>query len=141
MDRRDKEDRARAPQAVLGLFSLFAVVGGLGTVTNIFCFFVFVDVSGQNPFVGALVAFAAAVSQNYVLNELWTFNPDRSNRLSLRRYLKFVAFSLIALAVNLMLLAVLLANFQFRLVVIPQAIGILAGTVVNFLTSRLFTFR
>ena len=97
--------------------------------------------SGQNPFVGALVAFAVAVSQNYVLNELWTFNPDRSNRLSLRRYLKFVAFSLIALAVNLMLLAVLLANFQFRLAVIPQAIGILAGTVVNFLTSRLFTFR
>jgi dolichol-phosphate mannosyltransferase len=126
---------------VVKQFTQFAVVGGLGTVTNLVCFFLLVDLRGLDPFAGALVAFAVAVTQNYALNELWTFNPDRSNRLSGWRYFKFVAFSLVALAVNLLLLWVLLESFSFPLKVIPQAIGILGGTVVNFVASRLITFR
>jgi putative flippase GtrA len=119
----------------------FAMVGGLGTVTNLIAFFVLVDVSGVTPMRGAIVAFGIAVAQNYALNELWTFNPEGQNRIQGRRFLKFTFFSAIALGVNLAVLQLLINRFDFPFFVIPQAIGILAATALNFLTSRLVTFR
>jgi putative flippase GtrA len=128
-------------QPVIKQFSQFAVVGGLGTLTNLVCFFLMVDVGGIAPLLGAVVAFCAAVTQNYLLNELWTFNPEGDNRVSRRRYAKFVGFSAVALCVNLAVLQLLLTTFDFPLKVIPQAVGIAAATGVNFVTSRLVTFR
>ena len=122
-------------------FVRFALVGGLGTLTNLACFFVLVDAGGLGPLVGACLAFAIAVTQNYALNELWTFNPERTNRLGASRYAKFVLFSLSGLVVNLLVLWLLLRAYHFPLLVIPQAIGILGGTLVNFAASRLVTFR
>ena len=119
----------------------FATVGGLGTVTNLIVFFGLVDIWGLGPLLGATIAFGIAVSQNYALNELWTFNPEGHNRIQGRRFLKFALFSGIALSVNLAVLQILMNRFSFPVLVIPQAIGILAATALNFLTSRLVTFR
>ena len=119
----------------------FAMVGGLGTVTNLIVFFLLVDVYGLGPMLGATIAFGFAVSQNYVLNELWTFNPEGRNRVQARRFAKFTLFSGVALAANLAVLQFLIRQFQFPFLVIPQAAGILAATALNFLTSRLITFR
>ena len=119
----------------------FATVGGLGTVSNLIVFFALVDIYGVAPLVGATIAFAVAVSQNYALNDLWNFKPEGQNRIEGRRYLKFVFFSGLALGVNLVVLQSLISQFDFPVLVIPQAIGILAATALNFLTSRLVTFR
>ena len=119
----------------------FAMVGGLGTVTNLIVFFGLVDLLGVGPLLGATIAFGIAVSQNYALNELWTFNPEGHNRIQGWRFLKFALFSGIALCVNLVVLQMLMNRFSFPLLVIPQAVGILAATALNFLTSRLVTFR
>jgi dolichol-phosphate mannosyltransferase len=59
----------------------FATVGGLDTITNLIVFFVLVDVMGFPPVGGAVIAFAIAVTQNYALNELWTFNAEGRNRI------------------------------------------------------------
>jgi putative flippase GtrA len=126
---------------VLEQATRFALVGGLGTVTNLTCFFLMVDLGDIPALVGATIAFAIAVTQNYVLNELWTFNPSGSNRVSRGRYAKFVVFSLVALGVNLTVLQMLLDSFAFPLKVIPQAAGILCATAVNFAASRFVTFR
>jgi dolichol-phosphate mannosyltransferase len=119
----------------------FALVGGLGTVTNLALFFGLVDVGGLAALLGAVVCFAVAVTQNYALNELWTFTTEGDGRLSWTRYGKFTAASLVGLAVNAAVLAGLMAVFAFPLLVIPQAIGILAGMAVNFLASRKIVFR
>ena len=57
------------------------------------------------------------------------------------RYWKFVLASLVGLAVNAVVLAVLIETFTFPLLVIPQAIGILAGMAVNFVASRTLVFQ
>lgn len=119
----------------------FALVGGLGTGTNLALFFVLVDLGGMGPLVGAVVCFAVAVSQNYVLNELWTFTTRGEGALSWRRYAKFVGASGLGLAVNAAVLAALIAAFAFPLLVIPQAAGIATGMAVNFLASRHLVFR
>jgi dolichol-phosphate mannosyltransferase len=126
---------------MLGQLIQFAIVGGLGTLTNLCIFFAFVDVGGGDPLLGACIAFAVAVTQNYVLNEIWTFRRIEAPGLSRGRYGKFVLFSTLALGVNLAVLQLLISHFQFSLLVIPQAVGILAATALNFVASRLVTFR
>jgi putative flippase GtrA len=145
--------RARLAALPAGWVQLirFAIVGGLGTVTNLALFYALVDLGEMGPLVGALVCFAVAVSQNYVLNELWTFATDGEGEgerrgkgrgeLAWSRYAKFVLASLLGLAVNAAVLAALIAGFAFPLLVIPQAVGILAGTAVNFLASRYVVFQ
>ena len=130
-------------------FAKFALVGGLGTVTNLALFFMLVDVAvlgAVPPLAGSAICFLVAVSQNYVLNELWTFRwaPDEespSESLSFKRYVKFVAASLVGFAINAGVLVVLLAALEFPLALIPQAIGILAGMLFNFIASRRVVFR
>ena len=122
-------------------FLQFAVVGGLGTVTNLAIFFVSVDLLGFPALGGATLAFAVAVTQNYVLNEVWTFQRDGQRQLAGRRFGKFVFFSLLALGINLAVLQWLIQHYTFPLLVIPQAAGIGAATLFNFGASRLVTFR
>ena len=118
----------------------FALVGGLGSITNLALFFLLVDHLGMTALLGLLLCFAVAVSQNYAFNELWTFATDGDGRLAWVRYGKFVLSSLVGLAVNAAVLAALMASFSFPLLVIPQAIGILAGMAVNFAASRSLVF-
>ena len=119
----------------------FCLVGGLGTVTNLVLFYFLVDVGSTTPLRGAVACFAVAVSQNYTLNELWTFATSSGRELSLKRYGKFVAASLIGLAINAAVLAGLLWLYSFPLAVVPQAIGVLAGMSFNFVASRQLVFR
>ncbi len=91
----------------------FAVVGGLGTITNLVIFFVIVDLLGTPALLGSVLAFCFAVTQNYVVNELWTFNDDGNNRVTRRRFGKFVFFSSLSLCVNLALLQYLISNYEF----------------------------
>jgi putative flippase GtrA len=119
----------------------FAVVGGLGTVTNLVIFFVIVDLFGTPALLGAVFAFCFAVAQNYIFNELWTFNDDGNNRVTRKRFGRFIFFSSLALCVNLALLQYLISHYEFAYYVVPQAMGIVAATVFNFASSRLVTFR
>jgi len=138
-------DPERAPR-VGGEFARFAVVGGLGTATNLAVFYALVDAPWSRalaPLAGSCIAFAVAVTQNYALNELFTFrSPDGARgQLSLARYARFVAASLLGFAVNAAVLVALLAALDLPLASLAQAAGIAAGTVFNFLASRFFVFR
>ena len=128
-------------QKLRTLIAQFAMVGGAGTITNLIVFFLLVDMWGTVWQLGQTIAFLIAVSQNYALNELWTFNAEGRNRIRGRRYAKFALFSALALCVNLGVLQLLISRFSFPILVIPQAIGILAATAVNFVTSPMLTFR
>jgi len=122
-------------------FLKFGTVGGVGTLINLAIFYGLVDVAGLHANFGAVVAFAVAVTNNYVLNHLWTFRRQTaSTPLNLRTYLRFVAVSLVGLAVNLVVLNVVMAAFHPRLAVIAQAWGILAGLVFNYLSSKWLVF-
>lgn len=144
-------DDSRAPAGLRGrLASLpdagvqlvrFGLVGGLGTLTNLALFYGLVDLGGMGPLRGAVLCFAVAVTQNYALNELWTFATRGEATLAWGRYGKFVAASLVGLAVNAAVLAGLIALYAFPLLVIPQAVGIGAGMAVNFVASRQLVFR
>ena len=149
----------------------FATVGSLGMLTNLTCFtmmviwtdvFLFefdvmrayeflIDPRKMEMWLGASCSFTFAATQNYILNEFWTFNKRPTRGLNHFRYLKFIGFSLMALGVNLFMLTISLEWLEIYWFpgglpegywqLIPQLIGIFFGMFINFLSSKWIIFR
>lgn len=115
----------------------FCVVGSTGYVVNLVVFGLLVHVADAHHLPAAVGAFAVAWSCNFVFNKYWTF---RSHRLSaLHQAARYLAVSLAALALNLVILDLLVQAELPRL--LAQAIAIAAVTPVNFLLNRRWSFR
>lgn len=120
----------------------FGFVGGLGTITNMAIFFIFVDLLKFSPTIISTIVFFIAATQNYILNHVWTFKTETSgNKISFYGWIKFILTSLLGLAVNLLVLNLILRFFILPYKVIAQAFGILSGMIFNFLGSKYFVFK
>ncbi len=56
-------------------FIKFAIVGASGTVINLGLVYVFYDLIGWNEYLAVTIGFAVSVLTNFILNDIWTFNP------------------------------------------------------------------
>jgi putative flippase GtrA len=123
-------------------FIRFCVTGGMGTVTNLIIFFIFADTFGISEIPVSIGCFLIADTQNYIINHKWSFARNtRQTPLSIKKWLAFLGGSLAGLAVNLMVMTAALTYFTLPFKFIAQACGILAGMVVNFITSKFIIFR
>ncbi len=114
----------------------FALVGATGYVVNLAVFVLCVDVLGVVYTVAAVIAFLAAVANNFALNRQWTFRGS-SSRIG-PQALRFLSVSLGVFVVTWGLLHVLVASGTSTTV--AQAISVACGTPLNFLLNRLWTF-
>lgn len=115
----------------------FAITGGLGSITNLAIFYLFVDVLNGPAIPMSIIAYTIAASQNYILNHKYTFGV--SNDLSSRAWALYLTGSLAGLAINLLVLHLTLDIFPMA--VIAQGCGILAGLLVNFVVAKFLVFR
>jgi putative flippase GtrA len=123
-------------------FLKFALTGGLGTLTNLAIFFVFADLLKLNAVPVSAGCFVIAATQNYFFNHLWSFRAQTGSEApSLIKWLKFMAGSLLGLAINLSVLKLVILYFDPAYKFIAQACGIAAGMIINFLISKFFVFR
>ena len=114
----------------------FCLVGASGYVVNLAVFAAALAL-GLHYLPAAVVSFAVAVTNNYWWNRHWTFR-DKGGHL-VYQGMKFLLASLVALAANLVALAVLVA---LGLPKIPaQAIAIVLVTPWNFVANKLWSFR
>ncbi len=119
----------------------FGMTGGLGTVTNLILFFIFADTLKVPDIPVTAGCFLIAATQNFLINSLWTFKKQCPDKISIKRWAAFVSSSLAGYAVNLSVYLLLSRLITWPYKVIPQAIGILAGMVLNFLFSNYFVFK
>jgi dolichol-phosphate mannosyltransferase len=125
----------------LAEFVKFAITGGLGTITNLAIFFLCADLLGFNEIAVSIVCFLIAATQNYFVNHYWSFKRrTASSSPSIKKWALFIGVSLGGLLVNIIVLKILIVNFNLPFKFIAQAIGIAAGMVINFLFSRFFVF-
>ncbi|GHV38844.1 hypothetical protein AGMMS49546_09910 [Spirochaetia bacterium] len=141
----DKEaapDQRSAVPPIIKEILKFGVTGGLGTVTNLVIFFVLVDLLGLPPIPISVACFLAAGTQNYFLNHLWSFKQYTAETPpSIKRWFAFLSGSLLGLAVNIVVMKLVLANFDLPWKFIAQGCGIASGMVINFFISKLLVFR
>ena len=123
-------------------FFKFALVGFLGTVTNLTFFYIFVDIFVVWANAVAVIAFLVAGVQNYILQHKWTFRKIMiGEKLSFYGWIKFNITALVGLAINLIILNLILYFFTVPYKVIAQGCGVIFGTVFNYLGSKHFVFK
>lgn len=123
-------------------FIRFATVGTLGLVLNLTVFTFVVKYLELGYSLGSIIAFCFAVTQNYTLNRAWTFRIQGSQKIApLLGWGKYVGVNLLGLCINLIVLNVVLIWFGSSYSFFGQLLGIITGTVFNFLLSRLWVFQ
>lgn len=127
---------ARRPHNWVQLFK-FGLVGGSGYLINLGVFAILAGSLGIHHAAAAVGAFCVAVTNNFLWNRHWTFGAgDRSAGFQAPR---FLAVSVAALAVNLVVLETLIAAAGMG--ELPaQAIAVAVAMPFNFLGNRLWTF-
>lgn len=120
----------------------FLVVGGLGTVSGSVLIHLFHEQLHWQIDLSFIVSFFFAVTQNFLLHFYWSFRENQvQKKISWLKYFSFIATSLGALVVNWSVLRLLDHYFTWPTIVIPNALGILAGMVVNYFSARFLIFR
>jgi putative flippase GtrA len=115
----------------------FALVGISGYVVNLVVFGLATG-AGADHRLGATVAFAVAVTNNFVWNRGWTF-PASHGRVH-HQALRFLIVSLAGFGVNIAVLEALVVGAD--LAELPaQALAVAVAMPVNFLGNRQWTFK
>ena len=114
----------------------FGLVGGSGYAVNLVVFAILSQAAGAHHLLAAVGAFCVAVSNNFVLNRVWTF-AARDGHAGFQAA-RFFAVSLVGLAFNLVLLELLISA---GLAEVPaQAVAVALTMPVNFIGNKLWTF-
>jgi putative flippase GtrA len=116
----------------------FAAVGAVGYVVNLAVFALAAQVAGAGHRTAATVAFAVAVTNNFVLNRGWTFDA-RADRKRFQAA-RFVCVSVAAFLISLAVLEVLVSGVGTP-ALLAQAVAVAVATPFNFLGNRLWSFR
>ncbi len=130
----------RKPANWVQLFQ-FAVVGGWGYVINLLVFAALAEGAGLHHVPAAIGAFVVAVTNNFVLNRLWTFRGQgaREHHAGFQAA-RFFTVSVVGLLVNLLVLTLLVDVGELPEVP-AQAVAVAVATPVNFIGNKLWTFR
>jgi putative flippase GtrA len=115
----------------------FCVVGASGYLVNLGVFTVLVHGVGAHYVPSAVGAFCVAWTNNFLWNKYWTFR--RHGLSAVQQGARYLAVSLVALGLNLMLLELLVQAGSPE--VPAQALAIAAVVPINFLLNRRWSFR
>ena len=123
-------------------FIAFGMVGSMGVIINISSFSACRFGLGLELNLSAFIAYSIAVTNNYVLNHLWTFSSrTQGHSLALSMYGQYYLGNIIGLLANLLVLNLLVSIFGSIWEIYFQILAILFGTCFNFLIARHLVFK
>lgn len=115
----------------------FGLVGASGYLINLAAFSLLSSSLGLHHILAAIGAFVVALTNNFLWNRHWTFEPGE--RHPGHQAARFLAVSLGALVVNLVVLELLVSGASLG--DLPaQAIAVAVAMPFNFLGNKLWTF-
>jgi dolichol-phosphate mannosyltransferase len=121
-------------------FIKFAIVGALGVFINLGFFTAFLAM-GLNKYIASPIAIEISIVSNFLFNNYWTFSSRRTKDRARIRGLKFNIVSLVSLALSYGAFVGLTSAFPDTAPQVHQLIGIVPGTMVNYLLNSYWTFR
>lgn len=126
----------RRPASWLQLLK-FGIVGGSGYLINLAVFAVLAGNLDLHHIAAAIGAFCVALVNNFLWNRYWTFEPGDGHPGF--QAVRFVAVSVAALLVNLVVLELLVSGTSLGDLT-AQAIAVAVAMPFNFLGNKLWTF-
>jgi putative flippase GtrA len=124
----------------LDQFIKFCVVGGIGTLLNLFILYIFAIRIGLWDIYALIIAFMVVVTFNYTLNKIWSFkNKERKPRKVAGQYALYILIGGTGMGINI-LSYILFRNIGFG-ILISEFFAILVATLWNFEGARVLVFR
>jgi dolichol-phosphate mannosyltransferase len=121
-------------------FIKFGIVGASGVVVNLATFTLLLW-AGVNKFIASPVAIEVSIISNFCLNNFWTFRwRETADGLSIKG-LKFNIVSVVALLVSYGVFLALSLAYPAWPPQVPQFLGIIPATLVNYFMNSYWTFR
>ncbi len=119
-------------------FFKYCVVGTLGTAVDVGALYLLVEYARLPLLLATTIAFILAVTHNFLLNKIWTFQNKSQNFRKL--YIKFLIISIIGLALTnlFMYLFVILAGIWYIFAKLLTSLIVLTW---NFLGNKYWTFK
>ncbi len=121
-------------------FLKFAVVGIVGVVVNTVALYLLTTfVFGERLYLAAAaISLELSILNNFYLNEYWTFRDKAAAGVS-QRLVKFHGSRLLGAATTLLVLY-FLTDLLHIYYLLSNLVGVGAGTLVNYLTSRFWVW-
>jgi dolichol-phosphate mannosyltransferase len=116
----------------------FGAVGATGYAVNLAVFALCVHAIGIDYRVSAVIAWIVSVLNNFVLNRHWTFRAKQAHPV--RQGVRFFAVSLLTFGFTYLVLIGLVEGLGVTKV-LAQAIAVAAGTPLNFVGQKLWSFK
>jgi dolichol-phosphate mannosyltransferase len=116
----------------------FGAVGATGYVVNLAAFTACVHTVGIDYTLSAVIAWVVSVLNNFMLNRHWTFRAQRARPFV--QSVRFFTVSALVFGFSYLLLAGLVSGVGVATVP-AQAIAVAAGTPLNFLGQKLWSFN
>jgi dolichol-phosphate mannosyltransferase len=117
----------------------FGLVGSSGFVVNFVVYAICLKAFSLHYMASAVIAFAFAVANNFLLNRHWTFSHKRTVRHPAEQGFRFLLVSACALIPNLLILHLFVSAGQGK--IMGQVLAVIIVTPISFLGNKLWTFR
>ena len=122
-------------------FIKFCVVGGLGTLLNLFILYISVELFGIWYIYGAAFSFVIVITFNFSLNKIWTFKDKERETIAVTgQYLIYVVIGGVGMAINIAFLYLLVEYFHIQYL-LAELVAILIATLWNFQGTRFLVFK
>lgn len=122
-------------------FVKFGIVGGSGVVVNSAILWFCHDILGMIIPIASIFSVGISILTNFLLNDFWTWNSTNTKKHSFKtRLLRYYISASLGAAINYFVLIFLTEVFGIYYL-IANLIGILFGTVSNFLLSEIWVFK
>ena len=122
--------KGRAWTRSLVKFPRFALVGASGIVVNQALLFLLFGLLGMWPLAALSIGIEASILWNFMLNERWTFDTERTKGKSGARLARYHAVCALGIGINLAIFAVLTMALNINYLV-SNLIAILAAFTAN----------
>ena len=118
----------------------FALVGLSGVAVNMGFLVFFTEILKIVYWISSIIAIELSIISNFFLNDLWTWK-DRLKKEFRHRFTQYhISVGLTAVLVNWLLLIILTELFGIYYL-LSNLIGIVVGTLSNFILNDLWTFK
>jgi len=123
-------------------FAKFCIVGLSGLFVDTAVLVGIVELMSFDPRFAAMFAFLVAVSWNYMFNRLWTFNVGAKAKV-FYSYISFIMICALGFGVRIGLMHLLIEYAGMGKkpwYILASILGILAGTIFNYIGSKYVSF-
>jgi len=125
-------------ERILQVFK-FGIVGFIGMAVDFAITWLFKEKFKVNKYLANACGFIFAVSNNYLINRIWTFKSTHTNWEE--EFLKFLIVSLVGLGLNTLIIYLIHQRKEGVNFYIAKLIAIVIVFIWNYTINSLFTFN